>query len=172
MPGLLTDGGNSGRRFQLANTSVRRNVNLETAATTIQSTRDLDDAAHPRSGLFDDREPQTRTSGISVPPAVKTIKDSGTVTFRDARAIIRHSQHQDVGIRPQEGELHDNPAIVIAIADRVVDEVLQLGLRAAGVDRGGSQARAMGICRRESRQAIAHRHPPGRSCRAALRGRG
>jgi len=97
-------------------------VNLETAATTIQSTRDLDEAAHPRSGLFDDREPQTRTSGISVPPAVKTIKDSGTVTFRDARAIIRHSQHQDVGIRPQEGELHDNPAIVIAIADRVVDE--------------------------------------------------
>lgn len=52
---------------RLANRRVRRNVDFKPAATTIQPTRDLDDTTHPRSSLFDDREPQTRRTAPADP---------------------------------------------------------------------------------------------------------
>jgi hypothetical protein len=114
---------------RLANRRVRRNVDFKPAATTIQPTRDLDDTTHPRSSLLDDREPQTRTSGIVVPPAVKAIEDPGAVTFQDAGAIIGNGQYYDITTQPEGRQFHHDPPIFIAIADRVIDQVLQHGLQ-------------------------------------------
>ncbi len=105
-----------------------RHVHLEPAATAVQSVHDLHGATHARRCLLDNGKPKAGPSGVGVLPAVEAIEDARTIIGLNAGPVIGYGQDDDVTWRTDDRQLDHNAPAVIAIADCIVNQVLQNGL--------------------------------------------